>query len=266
MSGVSAQMRQLEHELGATLIDRSGRTATVTVAGAAALEHARAVLASVAAVRQAVDDVNGLVRGRLLVGMVMGCQVTPLFDALAAFRRTHPGVEVALFEENSERLIESVREGSTDMALVGVAGATPAGLGAMSIVSEGLVAAVPAGRPLTRRRRVKLADVARYPVVCLPPGTGIRSVFDQACAAKGAEPVVAMEASAPGSVADLAVRGLGVGILSASMVSNDGPLKGLPIVDVTIPALLALVWPPAPSPALRELLVHSRKAFGRPEA
>ena len=63
-SGVSAQVRQLEHDLGATLIDRSGRTATLTAAGAAALPHARAVLASAGAVRQAVDEVNGLIRGR----------------------------------------------------------------------------------------------------------------------------------------------------------------------------------------------------------
>src|SRR5665811_1133255 len=76
-SGVSAQIRQLEHDLGATLIDRSGRTATVTTAGAAALVHARAVLASVNTLRQAVDDVTGLVRGRLVVGMVTACTVTP---------------------------------------------------------------------------------------------------------------------------------------------------------------------------------------------
>jgi DNA-binding transcriptional LysR family regulator len=264
-SGVSAQMRQLEHELGAELIDRSGRVATLTAAGAAALHHARAALSSVSAVRQAVDDVNGLVRGRLVVGMVMGCQVTPLFDALAAFRQAHPGVEIALLEDNSDRLIESVRKGATDLALIGVAGVTPAGLGALTIISEGLIAAVPAGHPLARRRRVTLAEVSRYPVLCLPPGTGIRTVFDRACSAKGLEPVVALQASAPGAVSDLAERGLGVAILSASMVpKEDAHLTAVPITDVDVPSLLALIWPPTQSPALRQLLVHSHQAFGRP--
>src|SRR6478609_324032 len=104
-SGVSAQIRQLERELGATLIDRSGRTATVTAAGSAALEHARAALASVAAVRGAVDEV---IRGRLVVGMVTGCTIAPLFDAMAAFHRVHPGVDIALAEDNSARLTELV--------------------------------------------------------------------------------------------------------------------------------------------------------------
>src|SRR5436190_1604859 len=84
-SGVSAQVRQLERELGADLIDRSNRNAKLTASGAAALAPARAALAAAAAVRQAVDDVNELIRGRLAIAMVTACTVTPFFDALAAF-------------------------------------------------------------------------------------------------------------------------------------------------------------------------------------
>ena len=93
-SGVSAQIRQLERDLGATLIDRSGRSATLTPAGEAALAHARAVLAAAAGHRQAVDDVQGLMRGRLGVGMVTACAVTPLFVALAAFHGRYPAASV----------------------------------------------------------------------------------------------------------------------------------------------------------------------------
>ncbi len=128
-SGVSAQIRQLESDLGATLIDRSGRNATVTPAGAAALEQAKAVLASVTAIRRSVDDVTGLMRGRITIGMVTACMITPLFDALAAFHGAHPGVEIALSEDNSDRLIEGVRSGAIDVALVGVAGSATRGAG-----------------------------------------------------------------------------------------------------------------------------------------
>src|SRR3954468_19181893 len=187
-SGVSAQIRQLEHELGATLLDRSGRAVSVTPAGAAALGPARAALAAVRAVRLAVDDVTGLVRGRLVVGMVVGCTVTPLFEALAAFRRDHPGIELELFEDNSDRLIDAVRTGDADLALVGAAGDTPAGVSARTVVSERLVAAVPKGHPLARRRHTTVDIVATYPLVCLPEGTGVRAVFDQACAERGLRP------------------------------------------------------------------------------
>jgi DNA-binding transcriptional LysR family regulator len=263
-SGVSAQIRQLERDLGAPLIDRSGRVATLTGAGAAALPHARAALAAAAAVRQAVDDVTGLLSGRIVVGMVTACTVTPLFDALAAFHLAHPGIEIALLEGNSDWLIERVRTGAADLALIGAAGAPPRGLDALTIVSEGLVAAVPPSHPLAGRGAATLAKVTGYPIVSLPAGTGVRAVFDQSCAAQGRRPDIALEATAPGAVADLAGRGLGVAILSETMAAGfSGQLTAVAIEDIVIPSLLALIWAPYESPALRELLVHSRQAFAR---
>ena len=264
-SGVSAQIRQLEHEVGATLIDRSGRTSSVTTAGAAALVHARAALASVNALRQAVDEVTGLIRGRLTVGMVNGCTITPLFDALAAFHLTHPGVEINLYEDNSDRLIEGVRTGATDLALIGASGAPPTGLDALPIISERLVAAVALDHPLARRRQVTLADLSAFPIVCLPEGTGIRTVFDQACEIAGHQLDITLQATAPGAVADLAIRGLGIAILSESMAAkHNDTLRALALDDIQTPAVLALIWTRTPSPALRELVLHSRQAFTDP--
>ena len=159
--------------------------ATLTAAGTAALPHARATLAAAAAVRQSVDDVTGLLSGRIVVGMVTACTVAPLFDALAAFHLAHPGIEIALVEGNSDGLVEQVRTGAADVALIGAAGAPPGGLDALTIVSEGLVAAVPPGHPLAGREAATLAEVIRYPIVSLPPGTGVRAVFDQDCAPRG---------------------------------------------------------------------------------
>ena len=96
-SGVSAQVSRLERELGAPLIDRSGRTATLTAAGAAVVDLARQALASAEAVRQTVQEINGLLRGRLSLGMVTGCTITPLFDAVSAFATAHPGNRWRLF-------------------------------------------------------------------------------------------------------------------------------------------------------------------------
>jgi DNA-binding transcriptional LysR family regulator len=263
-SGVSAQVKQLESELGAELFDRSARAARLTAAGAAALPHARAALDAAARARQAVDDVTGLVRGRLTVGMIMGCTIRPFFDALAGFHHAHPAVEIALQEENSDVLIDNVRTGRQDVALVGVSGAPPADLRSQVIISEGLVAAVPASHPLARGASmpsVDLVTLCAYKIVCLPVGTGIRSVFDQACAAQGLRPEVALQATAPAAVADLAVRGLGVAVLSATMAADVDDLTILPIDGIAIPALLAVIWRESPSPAVGKLLPHLRRAF-----
>lgn len=260
-SGISAQIRQLETDLGAVLIDRSGRHATLTAAGAAALPHARAALASAGALRQAIDEVNGLIRGQLIVGMVTACTVTPLFDVLSAFHLAHPGVTISVVEDSSDRLVERVRSRTVDLALVGSVGAPPAGLESLLLVEEGLVAAVPPGHPLTLEPRTTLTALSAYPIVCMPAGTGVRAVLDQACAAHGLTPNIALEASAPAAVVDLAARGLGVAVLSESMVTESDRLSAVAIEGVQASAVLALVWNDADNPALRELVRQGRRTL-----
>lgn len=268
-SGISAQIRQLERDLGAELFDRSSRTVALTAAGEAAIGHARAMLASAAALREAIDEVNGLVRGCLTVGMVTACTVAPLFDALSAFHLAYPGIEITLAEGHSDRLVEQVRSGSADLALIGAAGELPEGIGGQIVISENLVAAVPPGHPLAGRPQVRLAELASYPVISMPAGTGVRTVFDLACAQDGLRPGIALQASAPSAVADLADRGLGVAIFSATMAASySDRLIAVPVAGISTPSLLALVWSNAPSLALREFLRYTSEAFAtvaRPE-
>ncbi|MBY4126945.1 LysR family transcriptional regulator [Rhodococcus fascians] len=261
-SGVSAQIRALERELGAELIDRSGGTATLTTAGQAALPQARATLAAAGSVKQSVDDVTGLLRGSLSVGMVTACTVPPLFDALARFHSAHPGVDLVLQEGNSNQLVADVRSGELDLALVGVASRVPDGLASMVVIDERIVAAVPPMHSLAAHREVTLAHVCEYPIVSLPQGTGIRAVFDRDCAGVGLTPSITLQATAPDAVADLAARGLGVAILSASMASSYADrLVSVELTDSHTAALLALVWRSAMSPALTELVAVARTSF-----
>ncbi|MCK9922650.1 LysR substrate-binding domain-containing protein [Frankia sp. AgPm24] len=208
---------------------------------------------------------RGLVRGRIQIGMVNSCTSEPLFEALATFHGDYPGIEIVLTEDTSDRLIERVRAGTLDLALVGVPGDIELGPHAQPVASEHLVVAVPTAHPLAQRSSVNVSDLALYPLACLPTGTGIRAVFDHACAVRGLGPRVALQAAAPRAVVDLAVRGLGVAVLSASMTAGYGHgLRTLPIKDITVPAVLALFWTKIPSPALQELLRHCRRAFTRP--
>jgi DNA-binding transcriptional LysR family regulator len=262
-SGVSAQVKTLEAELGADLFDRSGRIARLTPAGLAVLPLAREALDAASSIREMVDDVNGLIRGRLTAGMITGCEIKPWFAALAGFHSAHPGIDIALQEGNSDQLVGSVLTGLSDIALVGLAGEPPPGLASEIIIAEGLAAIVAPDHPLARKHHegVSLAELTAYPLVCLPVGTGIRSVLDQACADADLLPDIALEASAPGAVADLGSRGLGVAVLSRSMAAGFPDLVAVPITGIEIPALLALVWRPKKSPATAALLTHCKRAF-----
>lgn len=256
-SGVSAQIRELERDLGATLIDR-GRTATLTDAGQAAVKHAREVLGATAALRQAVNEVSGLLTGHLTIGMVKSCTVTGLFEALAAFHAAHPGVTFTLAEDDSASLAERVQAGAADVALIGAPARETPSLPSLPVTTERLVAAA---SHLPERITMTLRALAGSPLICMPQGTGIRAVFDEACAARGLKLDIALEASAPGTAADLAARGLGIAILSESMAAAYPGLEARVIEDVDVPALLTLVWRPAPSPAAEAFLRCCRAAF-----
>ena len=121
-SGVSAQVRQLERELGQVLLDRSGRSVRLTEVGTAVLPFARAALEAAGNARLAVDQLAGLVRGQVEVGMVSGCSLPIVSELLAEFHGRYPGVDIALSEDASDRLLQRLRDGRLDLALIGSAG------------------------------------------------------------------------------------------------------------------------------------------------
>lgn len=260
-SGISAQIRQLEREMGAELIDRSTRVARLTVAGEAAFEHAKTALAAARATKEAVGEVTGVIRGRVRVGMVSGCTVSALFEALAAFSRDHPGVTLTVTEGISGDLVDAVRLGRLDLALVGVPVAPPVDLESLTVVSEDLVVLVPPGHRLAGRASVALSDLVEERLISMPQGTGIRGVLDLAFAKHGVPGAVAIEASAPPAVADLARRGLGVAVLSDSMATIAPDLRSIPLRGVDLPAILALTWSPTPSAAVQALVRHCDRSF-----
>jgi len=242
-SGVSAQIRLLERELGQTLLDRSGRAVRPTAAGEAILPSVRAALAGVDGARRVADELAGLVRGRVTVGMVTACTVAVLFDALAQFHRRYPEIEISLREDSSDRLIDGVRTGMLDLALAGTSQELPSGVDSDVVSDEQLVAAVPADHALAKRRRITLDQLVDHPLITLPPGAGVRSSLDNACSAAGLTARIGLEASAPDVVAGLAERGLGVAILTDTMAAARArTLRAVPIDGPSLRSRLDLVW------------------------
>jgi DNA-binding transcriptional LysR family regulator len=264
--GVSAQVRRLESELGQQLLDRSGRSVRLTEVGSAVLPFARAALDAVANARLAVDDLAGLVRGQVTVGMVSGCALPVLAELLAGFHDRHPGVAIALVEDNSDRLVERLRDGRLDLALIGWAEQTPADIDGVVLVDEELVAVVAPGHPLASAGAgagaIRIHQLRDLPLVSLPRGTGVRAALDAACAAAGFTPRIVFEASALPMVVELADRGLGLAVVPASIPNGPGILR---ITDPQLRSRLELAWPAAPSanPAARALIEQAR-ALGPP--
>ncbi|MFJ7199996.1 MULTISPECIES: LysR family transcriptional regulator [unclassified Streptomyces] len=250
--GVSAQVRQLEKELGHLLLDRSGRSVTLTEVGKAVLPYARAAISAVEAVRQTADEFTGLLRGKVTLGLVSGAAAAAdefdLATTLARFHADHPQVEIALTEDTSEWMLTALHRGELDIAVIGLADdQPPPGISSQVLVDEPLVAAVAPDDPaLTSpdRTSIPLAELRGRPLISLPRGTGIRGVLDRACAQAGFQPHIAFEAAAPLFLAQLAARGLGVAVVPA-LSADAASAFGLRTLEITEPRLrgrVALTW------------------------
>jgi DNA-binding transcriptional LysR family regulator len=117
-SSLSASIQTLERELDAQLFVRDKRQVRLTDAGRALLVEARRALSTVTAAREAVAAVQGGLRGRVTVGMARPVDNGHLMAALARFHRAHPDVEVVLGHDHSARLLDQVRDGRLDLALL----------------------------------------------------------------------------------------------------------------------------------------------------
>ncbi|MFJ6699978.1 LysR family transcriptional regulator [Streptomyces sp. NPDC091272] len=260
--GVSAQVRQLERELGHPLLDRSGRSVTLTEVGKAVLPYARAALGAVEAVRQIADEFTGLLRGSVTLGLVAGAAAAAdefdLAAVLAGFHEDHPQVEIALTENTSEWMLAALHRGELDIALIGLAEEdAPPRISLQVLVDEPLVAAVAPDDPLLAaiapddpsltspdRTSIPLAELRDRPLISLPRGTGLRGVLDRACAQAGFRPRIAFEAAAPMFLAQLAARGLGVAVVPA-LPDGAASAFGLRTLEITEPRLrgrVALAW------------------------
>ncbi|HEY7488491.1 MAG TPA: LysR substrate-binding domain-containing protein [Streptosporangiaceae bacterium] len=261
--GVSAQVRQLERELGAALLDRSGRTVRLTEVGAAVLPYARAALGAAEGARHAVDELIGLVRGHVAIGMVgaFSSRELDLPGLLADFHRDHPAVEITLSEANSEQLIGALQAGRLDAAFISIGSTPPAGLALQIVVNEPIVAAVSPADPLAARTTITLEALLDRALICLPRGTGLRAILDEATGPAGLRPHIPFEAGEPFVLAQLAARGLGVAILPESAALAHP--TALHVIGITRPKMwgrIAFAWrAEGPiSPAARVLIERAR--------
>ena len=250
---VSSQIRRLEREFGQDLLDRSGRTVRLTEVGAAVLPFARAALSAVSEARLAVDELTGLLRGRVAVGMITSCGALDLPALLAAFHERHPGVGITLAEANSDELVRSLLSGDLDLALIGYA-TPPDGVALRVVVDEQLVVAVLPSSPLARRKSLSAKELGALSLISLPTGTGMRAALDDLAD----RPHVAFEASDPTMLAELACRGLGPAILPSSLAAAYADR----LHAITVPGLrsyLAFAWRATgpSSPAARALVAFS---------
>jgi DNA-binding transcriptional LysR family regulator len=232
-SAVSAGVRNLERELGATLFDRSTHKVQLTDAGRALLPEARTTLAAAAAAHDAVDAVGGGLRGTVRLGTMQaqGMRAIDIPGLLAEFRIDHPLVEVHIRHAagGSSEMATQVQEGRLDLAFVSLPIHELSGVELTPLAREPIMVLAPATHPLAKRKTAALAALAGEPLVEFPVGWGIRMATDRAFQAAGVTRTITYEINDTASLIGFVRHGLALSMLPASLVDDREGLRLLPI-------------------------------------
>jgi DNA-binding transcriptional LysR family regulator len=228
---VSKQLRQFERALGVVLLDRLPGGVRVTAAGEVLLTHARRLFAEEAEARRALEELRGLKRGRLAIGASMTIGVYLLPGLLAAFRKKHPGVELACEIGNTAEVAAGLLAGRLEVGLT--EGPTEnEGLVARTFLMDRLVAVVAPGSVLAGKKRVAVKRFLAEPVVMREAGSGTREVVERAFARAGAEVKAALTLASTEAIKRAVMAGLGVGVVSALAVEREVAAGQLAVTEV----------------------------------
>jgi DNA-binding transcriptional LysR family regulator len=175
-SMVSRQIMQLETELGVTLLERRGRGVHPTPAGDVVMEHCRDRWGLEDNLREKLNDLSGLRRGELRIAISEGFLDEFLEHVLSPFSDSYPEIVINV---NLQTASEVVRLVATDEAHLGVTlHAQPDDrVRVLADCPHPIFAIVgPKHELSTFRRPLSLADLAKYPLVLAPVGSGLRSL------------------------------------------------------------------------------------------
>lgn len=237
---VSLQVRELEQRLGVQLVERLGKRAYATAAGAELIERARRIEREV---DDAIDAMRrrrdgGLSRIRIGTGGSILAYLLP--PALRTLRRKHPSIEIVVMTGTTDEIAASVARNDLDVGLVTMP-VVERSLSVVLVRSDPMVAVLP---PTERDAPSKLdaATLGRYPLIFDSTGATMHQIARGWFRAAGIEPRAAMELG-HAAIRNLISAGLGASILPIEAVMGDA--SNAPVVlrplDPPVTRTLAII-------------------------
>ncbi|MGY2298085.1 transcriptional regulator CynR [Pseudomonas yamanorum] len=220
---LSQQIKQLEETLGAPLLDRSGRSVSLTDAGEAYVRFARLALQDLQAGTRAMHDVQDLSRGSLRLAM------TPTFTAyligplLARFNGLYPGITVSVEELTQDRMEAALTEDLLDIG-IGFTGEHLPDIECEGVFVEALSVVVSAGH----------ADIGQQswlqqPLVLLNSGFATRRYIDEYFRSQAVKPLIAMEANSISAIIEIVRNTRLATILPSAIAQVQSGLQAVPL-------------------------------------
>ena len=236
------QVHQLEEDLAVRLFDRVGRRVRLTGHGEDLLAQSRDLLARAESLGERARAFGAGQTGVLRVGATPQT-LESLAGFLARWGRANPGVSLQLVEDGGVQILDRLEAGEVHLALT--FGGDPRFRWRLLFPGR-LLAVIPAGHRLARRRTVEMADLVQEALLLLRPGFGSRGWFDAVCRVLHARPRVLLESGAPGTLIALAREGHGIALIPSTTRFARARVRAVPVLHAgaSLGLWMAANWDP----------------------
>lgn len=231
-STLSHQIRQLEDEIGQSLFDRIGKRVFLTEAGEAFLEYASRALSEIDQGLGELKARDVSMSGVLRVGTTHTFNLGFIPECVAQFLSRHATVKVVIEELPADAIVASLHAGQLDMG-VAYRPELRSGLRFEPLFNEELVLVVAKTHPWARRKRIRMIELHREPLVMLPSSFSTRRMLDEFFSAAGAVPNIIAEMNTVNAMFGLISRMHVGAIVAASAVDESNGLCALPLEGPT---------------------------------
>lgn len=250
-------MQQLEKEIGATLLVRTGRRITLTPAGQTLVDEGGTLLAAARTISQHVRAAASAQPDEFVIGHSPAISNHDVYALIEPAIAAAPNTSFTVVQLFPDRLTAGVRDGAVQLALRRAV-VPQERLASAVIRYDELRVAVRSGHPLATRSRISITDLADEQIALwAPPGASYYSDFlINACRRAGFEPQyrVSRVQGCPPEVAALTENAV------AFVTAPPGPAVGntVTVIDLAEPLLVPMqgLWQPHTSSAVRELILR----------
>jgi len=240
---LSAQIKQLEQEVGVPLFDREGRSVQLTRAGSVFREHARRALREMELAQVAIAEEEGLQRGTLTVGVVQTVNAYLIPDIVGRFSTLHPLISLKLDELSGPDIEAGVKSGSLEVG-IGFVPVTSDRIESQPLFEEDFVLVASPRHRFAKRRHLSLSSLAKESLILLPTLFCTRRLLDACFEQAGVRPKIIMEMnSIEGILATVRTSNLATVLPRLSLgLGPNHALRGILLKNPTPRRGVGLLW------------------------